>query len=117
MAKNDAILMDGIIDDRVEQCIPSNKRDECFEFLALEQILKDEDLSFDEINTIKANIMVQIAINQALEINAPKFKREKFNDAIEYALTLTMEHEKFYPKIYAKFREAGVILVILPNSR
>ena len=26
-----------------------------------------------------------------------------------------MEHEKFYPKIYAKFREAGVILVILPN--
>lgn len=42
MAKNDAILMDGIIDDRVEQCIPSNKRDECFEFLALEQILKDE---------------------------------------------------------------------------
>ncbi|MDC5032736.1 hypothetical protein NRA02_12235, partial [Acinetobacter baumannii] len=49
MAKNDAILMDGIIDDRVEQCIPSNKRDECFEFLALEQILKDEDLSFEEI--------------------------------------------------------------------
>lgn len=49
MAKNDAILMDGIIDDRVEQSIPSNKRDECFEFLALEQILKDEDLSFDEI--------------------------------------------------------------------
>ena len=69
----------------------------------------------NEINTIKANIMVQIAINQALEINAPKFNREKFNDAIEYALTLTMEHEKFYPKIYAKFREAGVILVILPN--
>ncbi|WP_336931068.1 AIPR family protein [Acinetobacter tandoii] len=51
MAKNDAILMDGIIDDRVEQCIPSNKRDECFEFLALEQILKDEDLSFDEITS------------------------------------------------------------------
>lgn len=49
MAKNDAILMDGIVDDRVEQCIPSNKRDECFEFLALEQILKDEDLSFEEI--------------------------------------------------------------------
>src|SRR5690606_25688292 len=49
MAKNDAILIDGIIDDRVEQGLPSSKRDECFEFLAFEQILKDEDLSFDEI--------------------------------------------------------------------
>ena len=26
-----------------------------------------------------------------------------------------MEHEKFYPRIYEKFKEAGVILVILPN--
>lgn len=51
MAKNDAILIDGIIDDRIEQGIPSSKRDECFEFLAFEQILKDEDLSIDEIQS------------------------------------------------------------------
>lgn len=49
MAKNDKILIDGIIDDRVESKIPSDKRDEAFEYFAFEQILKDYDLSFDEI--------------------------------------------------------------------
>lgn len=51
MAKNDTLLLDGIIDERVEQEYPSKKRDECFEFLAFEQILKDEDLSIEEINS------------------------------------------------------------------
>jgi len=50
MAKNDKLLLDGIIDDRVELKLPSNRRDEVFEYLAFEQILKDADLSIDEIN-------------------------------------------------------------------
>lgn len=49
MAKNDRLLLDGIIDDRVTIRLPSEKRDEAFEYLAFEQILKDYDLSFDEI--------------------------------------------------------------------
>ncbi|WP_459660934.1 abortive phage resistance protein [Acinetobacter calcoaceticus] len=49
MAKNDTLLLDGVIDDRIERSIPSSKRDECFEFLAFEQILKDEDISYEEI--------------------------------------------------------------------
>ena len=49
MAKNDRILLDGIIDDRVATKLPSDKRDEVFEYLAFEQILKDFDLSKDEI--------------------------------------------------------------------
>ena len=49
MAKNDKILIDGIIDDRAEQKIPSNKRDEVFEFFVFEQLLKDYDLSKDEL--------------------------------------------------------------------
>lgn len=49
MAKNDKILIDGIIDDRVEIKLPSTKRDEVFEYLAFEQILKDYDLSKEEI--------------------------------------------------------------------
>lgn len=49
MAKNDKILIDGIIDERVEQKFPSTKRDEAFEYFAFEQILKDYDLSIDEI--------------------------------------------------------------------
>jgi hypothetical protein len=49
MAKNDRILIDGIIDDRIALKLPSDKRDEAFEYLAFEQILKDFDLSQDEI--------------------------------------------------------------------
>lgn len=49
MAKNDKILIDGIIDDRIDQKVPSDKRDEVFEYFAFEQILKDYDLSNDEL--------------------------------------------------------------------
>lgn len=49
MAKNDIVIIDGIIDDRVVTGVPSNQRDEAFEYFAVEQILKDYDLSSDEI--------------------------------------------------------------------
>lgn len=49
MAKNDKVLIDGIIDERVELKLPSDKRDEAFEYFAFEQILKDYDFSSDEI--------------------------------------------------------------------
>lgn len=49
MAANDILLIDGIIDDRIDMRLPSNKRDEAFEYLSIEQILKDFDLSTDEI--------------------------------------------------------------------
>lgn len=51
MAKNDTILLDGIIDERIEQKKPSNRRDEVFEYLSFEQLLKDYDLSLDEIHS------------------------------------------------------------------
>ena len=66
-------------------------------------------------NVIKANIMVQIAINKALTIDAPKYDKLEFKRAIDYALTLTRNHEDFYPLIKNAFLEAGVIFVILPN--
>lgn len=68
-----------------------------------------------EASTIKANTMVQIAINKALKVDAPKFNKVKFEEAARYALTLTKNHEEFYPLIYKAFRDAGVIFVILPN--
>ena len=51
MAKNDKILIDGIIDERVEIKLPSSKRDEAFEYFAFEQILKDHDLSSEELKS------------------------------------------------------------------
>lgn len=68
-----------------------------------------------EGSTIKANVMVQIATNKALKIEAPKFNKKKFESAVNYALTLTHNHEEFYPLIREAFREAGVVFVILPN--
>ncbi len=49
MAKNDLILIDSIIEDRVSRGIPSDKSDEVFEYLAYEQILKEYDLSSEEL--------------------------------------------------------------------
>lgn len=68
-----------------------------------------------EENIIKANIMVQIAINETLKESLPAFNKKKFSDAIEYALTLTGNHNEFYPLIRKAFGEAGVNLVVLPN--
>lgn len=68
-----------------------------------------------ESNIIKANTMVQIAMNIVLGIEAPKFNKSLFEKATAYALTLTKEHDTFYPLIKEAFRKAGVILVILPN--
>ena len=68
-----------------------------------------------EGSTIKANVMVQIATNKALQIDAPKYNKKKFEDAVKYALTLTRNHEEFYPLIRKAFLGAGVIFVILPN--
>lgn len=68
-----------------------------------------------EANTIKANIMMQIATNEALHANAPKFNKKEFEEAVDYALTLTESHTDFYDKLKTAFFNAGVIFVILPN--
>lgn len=68
-----------------------------------------------EANIVKANIMVQIATNQALNNPAPKFDRKIFSHAVNYALTLTSNHRDFYPLLCQTFYEAGVNFVILPN--
>lgn len=73
------------------------------------------ELSCD--NIMVANSMVQIAVNFALKTESPSYNRENFEKAVDYALTLTTEHESFLPKVRDAFRAAGVILVVLPNMR
>ena len=51
MAKNDIVLLDGILDQRVAEGLPSHQSDEVFEYLAFEQVLKDHDLSREEIES------------------------------------------------------------------
>lgn len=74
------------------------------------------DLNQTEINTIKANIMVQIAANISLkEVDIPKYDKKSFLKAIEYALTLTKDHKEFYKIIKKEFYKCGVDLIVLPN--
>lgn len=76
---------------------------------------RSSTVELEVANTMKANIMVQIATNKALTIDAPKYNKKSFDRAIKYAATLTNNHSDFYPLIRKAFNEAGVILVILPN--
>lgn len=76
---------------------------------------KSSSVDISESNMIKANAMVQIAINETLKIDAPKYDKSKFESAITYALSLTKNHRDFYPLVRKAFLEAGVVFVILPN--
>ena len=68
-------------------------------------------------NTVNANAMVQIAVNRTLKREIPKYNKRRFEKAVEFALTQTRNHEKFFPVIQKAFGDAGVALVALPNLK
>lgn len=49
MARNDVVLLDGILRERTAAALPSNDVAEVFEYFAFEQILKNFDVDFEEI--------------------------------------------------------------------
>lgn len=71
----------------------------------------------DDAMVVKANAMVQIAVNKALETESPKYDKARFEQAVQFALTQTSNHNGFYDAVREEFRKAGVIFVILPNLR
>lgn len=77
---------------------------------------RSSSLKQSETNLIKANIMVQIGSNLSLQqTDIPKFDKKEFIKAVEYALTLTKNHDGFYELIKKAFYNVGVDLIILPN--
>ncbi len=68
-------------------------------------------------NIVNANVMVQIAVNQAIKTESPRFNKKKFSKAVDFALTQTENHEDFYPAVRDAFLESGVVLVLLPNLK
>ncbi len=77
---------------------------------------RSANLKESEISMIKANIMVQIAANRSLKDNTiPKFDKKEFFKSINYALTLTKEHDEFFQLIKKSFYNSGVDLILLPN--
>ena len=94
--------------------------------LASLSVLKERDLAVNfksysenlsESNIVNANTMVQIAINQAIRTDAPKYNKAKFEKAVSYALTQTSNHDNFMPLITNAFNDAGVVLIVLPNLK
>ena len=68
-------------------------------------------------NTVNANTMVQIAVNQTLKKEIPRYNKRKFERAVSFALTQTRNHEGFFPEVQKAFGEAGVALIALPNLK
>lgn len=102
MAKNDKVLIDGIIDERIEKKIPSDERDEAFEYFTFEQILKDYDLSHDEMLTGSVDGRndggidgLFIFINGHLLIDPETFPFPKSGCTIEIFVITCKHHDTF----------------------
>ena len=68
-------------------------------------------------NIVNANVMLQIALNRTLKTEASKFNKKKFEKAVSFALTQTRNQGNFLPLVSDAFKEAGVILMVLPEMK
>lgn len=87
-------------------------------------VLKNRDMSvsfrsalptLSETHVIRANAMIQIAVNKTMQSNAPKFDKKELKKAVAHMLTQTTNHRDFFPIIKEALFKAGVVLVALPN--
>ena len=102
MAKNDVVLLDSIIDERLAEQLPSNKRDEVFEYFVFEQILKDFDLSRDEIESGWIDGQndggidgFYVFINGRLLQDPASFFWPKINASIDIRIVTCKHHDTF----------------------
>lgn len=82
---------------------------------AMSVSFRSQRSKLSELNQIRANIMVQLALNKALTVEAPDFDREKLKKTIPFLEKQINHMEEFPHNIIDPLKEAGVILVILPN--
>lgn len=102
MAKNDKLLLDGIIDDRIADKLPSGRRDEAFEYLVFEQVLKDYDLSREEIESGSVDGRDDggidgffILINGHLLVDIQSFTWPRTGSQLEVFIITCKHHETF----------------------
>jgi len=103
MAKNDKILIDGIIDEKIESnIISTKKRDEVFEFFVYEQLLKDYDLSIEEIFSGSVDGRNDggidgffIFVNGHLLLDINNFVWPKSNSELELWIITCKHHDTF----------------------
>jgi len=89
-------------------------------------VLEEQDLAVDfrsykeeqsRSNIVNSNVMLQIAINETLKSDIPRFDKKRFEDCLDFVLSQTMNHKSFLSEIKEVFGEAGVNLVVLPNLK
>ena len=78
---------------------------------------KEYENSLSMASIVNLNAMMQIAINKALETDAPRYNKKRFEKAAEYALTLKKNPDSYLPEVKKEFQEAGVALVVLPETK
>lgn len=105
MAKNDVILLDGIIEQRLSESRPSSRLDEVFEIFCLEEILKNYDLSEEELEFGWVDGRddggfdgVYVFINGHLLEDAEDFVWPKSHAEIDVWLVTCKHHDTFLQK-------------------
>ncbi len=68
-----------------------------------------------EADVTRANAMVQLAINEALRVEAPKYSKSKFEKVAESAAWFSQNRQDFYQCVKTAFEATGVILIALPS--
>lgn len=106
MAKNDIILIDGIIQERCDELLPSNDNGEVFEFLACEQVLKKHDLSKDEI--IQGNVdgkddggidALYFFVNGNIILDTDTLNLPKSNCSLDVVIITCKHHNTFKQEV------------------
>ena len=89
-------------------------------------VLEETDLAVDfrncgEVmtlpNIVNSNIMLQIAVNEALEADIPKFNKRKFEETIVSLLPKTKNQNDFIPAVKKELEKCGVYLAVIPGIK
>lgn len=102
MARNDIILVDGIVDDRIAAQNPSADRGEVFELFSVEQFLKDFDLDAEELEeglvdgTNDGGIdAFYVLVNDQVVSDPDTFPWPKRNAEIDVRIVSCKHHDTF----------------------
>lgn len=96
------------------------------EFLKVSSLKVFEDIDFitkswncegklEKEDIIKANVLMQIALNEAAKSKCEKFDKKKFEKAIGYAHLLMKMKPGFMKDLKEAFLDSGVVLVYMPD--
>ena len=96
------------------------------EFLSVSSltVLEEKDLAvsfcscrkaLDPKHIANANAVLQIAVNRAAKEDGPNYNKKKFSKAVSLVLKSFESHKDSFKEISEAFRDAGVLLIMLPE--